>query len=105
MLGPGIHRIYSRSFSAKSASSQQSDQWKRDIFNADGTLKDYYSVLGVDAKSNVSEIQNAFTNLVKVTHPDSRVYNISMDKKEALDRLQEAQDAWNVLRSRKRRAC
>ena len=61
-------------------------------------------MIGVDPRANVSDIQSAFTNLVKVTHPDSRIYNVSMDKKEAVDRLQEAQDAWNVLRSRKRRA-
>ena len=78
------------------------------MYNTDGSLKDYYDILGVDTSASQQEIQKSYYELNKMLHPDSTHFaKNSIDENNNnnnLDKLREAQDAYHVLRSRKRRA-
>eukprot|EP01084_Bolivina_argentea_P109306 195376_1 len=80
-------------------------QWQKLMYNADGSIKDYYNILGVQPNASYDEIKKTYYDLNKLLHPDSRILSdTNLDDKTALNQLREAQESWNVLRSRKRRA-
>ena len=54
----------------------------------DGSIKDYYAVLGLPSESTQNEIQKAYYSLNKSLHPDIRSTNANnMDEKTALSKL------------------
>ncbi|MBV8502343.1 MAG: DnaJ domain-containing protein [Paucibacter sp.] len=61
-------------------------------------FKDYYAALGVAREASEPEIKKAYRRLVRKHHPD---VNPSPDSKQ---RMQELNEAWEVLRDPERRA-
>ncbi len=55
-------------------------------------FRDYYRVLGVDAKASNEEIKKAFRTLARKYHPD-----VAKDKKTAEDKFKELNEAHEVL--------
>ncbi|KAJ4961948.1 hypothetical protein NE237_021858 [Protea cynaroides] len=62
----------------------------------------YYSILGVDKNSSVTEIRNAYRKLAMQWHPDRWMRNLSVVG-EAKRKFQQIQEAYSVLSDRRKR--
>lgn len=61
-------------------------------------FKDYYKILGVDAKADSKEIKTAYRKLARKYHPDMNA------EKGAEDKFKEVAEAYEVLKDANRRA-
>ncbi|MFN7289437.1 MAG: DnaJ domain-containing protein, partial [Pirellula sp.] len=61
--------------------------------------EDYYKVLGVERNSNSDEITKAYRKLARKHHPD-----LNPDDKNAKQRFQEIQSAYDCLNDPEKRA-
>lgn len=57
--------------------------------------KNYYKVLGVKKDATLREIKSSYRKLAKQYHPDK--YRGSMSKEEVLRKMENINEAWNVL--------
>ena len=60
--------------------------------------KDFYHTLGVGRDASQAEIQKAYRNLARKFHPD-----VNPDDKQAKQKFQEVQEAFDVLNDPKKR--
>jgi len=60
--------------------------------------KDYYKILGVDKKASTKEIKKAYRKLARKYHPD-----VNPDNKEAEAKFKEINEAYEVLKDKKKR--
>jgi DnaJ-class molecular chaperone len=61
-------------------------------------FRDYYETLGVPKTASEDEIRSAFRKLARKYHPD-----VAKDKKVAEEKFKEINEAYEVLRSTRRR--
>eukprot|EP01083_Nonionella_stella_P225782 802397_1 len=96
-----------RHLSSKRVKEVEIPQWRKLMYNADGTIKNYYEILGIEPTATNSAIKSSYYHLNKLLHPDSRIstdHRLGMDDNKALIKLREAHEAYHVLKSRNRKA-